>query len=65
MIIASMGGAPTHPPWYHNLMADPHVTVELRTETWEATARVTEDEERKRLYDAEAAQIPVFRLVRT
>src|SRR5690348_805641 len=29
VIIASMGGAPTHPAWYHNMIANPEVTVEL------------------------------------
>src|SRR3546814_1903321 len=27
-VVASMGGAPKHPPWYLNLLADPHVTLQ-------------------------------------
>jgi deazaflavin-dependent oxidoreductase (nitroreductase family) len=27
-VVASMGGAPTHPVWYHNIVADPHVTLQ-------------------------------------
>jgi len=60
IIIASMGGAPKHPLWYHNLIANPTVKVEVGTEAWTGTAEVTEGEERQRLYDAQAAQIPVF-----
>ena len=60
VIIASKGGAPEHPHWYHNLVANPTVTVEIGTEKWEATAHVTEGEERKRLFAAQAAQMPQF-----
>ena len=27
-VVASMGGAPTHPVWYHNLVANPHVELQ-------------------------------------
>jgi deazaflavin-dependent oxidoreductase (nitroreductase family) len=60
VIIASKGGAPTNPDWYHNLVANPEVTVEIGTERFAARARVTEGEERDRLYDAMAAQMPFF-----
>jgi deazaflavin-dependent oxidoreductase (nitroreductase family) len=49
VIMASKGGAPTHPAWYHNLLANPVVTVEVDGETFTARARVTEGEERERL----------------
>jgi deazaflavin-dependent oxidoreductase (nitroreductase family) len=60
VIIASKGGAPTHPDWYHNLIANPEVTLEVGTEAFQANARVTEGEERTRLYDAMAEQMPFF-----
>jgi deazaflavin-dependent oxidoreductase (nitroreductase family) len=60
VIIASKGGAPTNPDWYHNLVANPEVTVELGTERFQAQARVTEGEERDRLYDAMAEQMSFF-----
>jgi deazaflavin-dependent oxidoreductase (nitroreductase family) len=60
VIIASKGGAPTNPDWYHNLRANPLVTVELGAERFEAQARITEGEERQRLYDAQAALMPAF-----
>src|SRR5215203_5128043 len=49
VIIASKGGAPTNPDWYHNLLANPIATVEVGTDRYEARARVTSGEERTRL----------------
>ena len=60
VIIASKGGAPTSPDWFHNLVANPDVTVELATEKFEARARVAEEPERERLYRAQAALMPNF-----
>ena len=60
VIIASKGGSPTSPDWYHNLVAHPEVTVELPNETFEARARVTEDPERERLFRAQAELMPNF-----
>jgi deazaflavin-dependent oxidoreductase (nitroreductase family) len=61
VIVASMGGAPRNPSWYHNLVANPRVTVELGGETFQADARVTDPEERRRLYDRHAEVFPGFR----
>jgi deazaflavin-dependent oxidoreductase (nitroreductase family) len=58
--VASKGGSPTHPAWYHNLLANPVVTVEVGGETFEARARVTEGEERDRLFAERAATNPNF-----
>ena len=60
VVIASKGGAPENPQWYYNLVANPAVTVEVGTDTWEATAMLTEGDERKRLFDAQAALMPQF-----
>lgn len=60
VVIASKGGAPTHPAWYHNLVADPMVTVEVGSESFEARAVVAQGDERRRLYDAQAAMMPAF-----
>src|ERR671927_20150 len=51
VVIASKGGAPTHPDWYHNLRAQPEVTVELGTETFPARATIPQGAERQRLFD--------------
>lgn len=60
IIIASKGGAPTHPDWYHNLIANPIVTVEVGVEQFRARATVAEEEERTRLFNQMAAQMPGF-----
>ena len=44
VLVASMGGNPRNPAWYHNLKAHPDVTVELRGERRELRARVVDDE---------------------
>ncbi|MFD1545437.1 nitroreductase family deazaflavin-dependent oxidoreductase [Nonomuraea guangzhouensis] len=50
IVIASYAGADHNPAWYHNLVANPEVTVEIGTETFEVTAEVVGDEERDKLY---------------
>jgi deazaflavin-dependent oxidoreductase (nitroreductase family) len=49
-VMASKAGAPKHPAWFHNLKANPSVTVELGDRSFQAQAVVTEGEERDRLY---------------
>src|SRR5499427_1593985 len=39
VIVASKGGGPTNPDWYHNLLAHPVVTVELGDQTSQAIAK--------------------------
>lgn len=60
VIVASKGGAPKNPAWFHNLVANPEVTVELPGETFRARARVVEAEERDRLFRAHADLMPNF-----
>ena len=60
VIIASKGGAPSHPAWYHNLTANPEATVELGTERFQVRAEVAQGDERDRLFEAQAAQMPNF-----
>lgn len=60
VIIASKGGAPDNPQWFHNLVANPDVTVEVGTERYAARATVAEGAERERLYAAQAAVMPFF-----
>ncbi len=50
LVIGSAGGAPRHPAWYHNLRANPRVTVEDGVFTYEADAVVLAGEERDRLF---------------
>jgi deazaflavin-dependent oxidoreductase (nitroreductase family) len=60
IIIASKGGAPTHPDWYYNLKANPMVTVELGREQFQARAVVAEGAERDRLFTQMAEVMPGF-----
>ncbi|MFL5761243.1 MAG: nitroreductase family deazaflavin-dependent oxidoreductase [Thermomicrobiales bacterium] len=60
VVIASKGGAPTNPQWYHNVKANPDVTVEAGSEKFPAKAIITEGEERQRLFDNQSAQLPAF-----
>jgi deazaflavin-dependent oxidoreductase (nitroreductase family) len=50
IIVASKAGAPRNPAWFHNLRANPSVTVELGDKSFQARALVTAGEERDRLY---------------
>jgi deazaflavin-dependent oxidoreductase (nitroreductase family) len=60
VVIASKGGAPTNPAWYHNLVANPTATVELPGETFQVRAVEAQGDERDRLFDRQAAQMPGF-----
>ncbi len=60
VIFASKAGAPTHPAWYHNLLADPSGTVEVGTDSFEVSASVASGEERERLYRRQSELYPQF-----
>ena len=61
VIVASKGGADSNPDWYHNLLANPIVTVELGNEQYQARATpVTEEPERSRLYAKMVEHMPSF-----
>jgi deazaflavin-dependent oxidoreductase (nitroreductase family) len=60
VIIASYGGAPKNPPWYHNLVKNPLVTVEVGAEKFQARAVQVSGPERKRLFEAQAKIMPFF-----
>jgi len=60
VIIASKGGAPQNPSWYHNLVANPEVTVEIGSEKFKAKAREAKGEEREGLFNAQAKMMPQF-----
>lgn len=60
VIIASNNGAPRVPAWYHNLAANPGVTVEVGTERYQARATTAKGAERERLVALLATQLPFF-----
>jgi len=51
IVVASKGGAPKHPVWYLNLVADPQVEVQVGTRKLKAKARTTTGAERARLWE--------------
>ena len=59
-IIASMAGAPKSPAWYHNLIANPKIEVEVGTEKFAVTAREAKGAERDTLYAKQAAKFAAF-----
>jgi deazaflavin-dependent oxidoreductase (nitroreductase family) len=50
LVVASKGGAPTHPGWYLNVVANPDVRVQVRGEKFAARARTATAEEKPRLW---------------
>jgi deazaflavin-dependent oxidoreductase (nitroreductase family) len=60
IVVASQGGLPTHPNWYHNLSANPNVTVQLKGDRFPAVARTAEGAERERLWKVMTAVWPNY-----
>ena len=61
ILVASHGGAPKHPFWYHNLKADPNVEIRDKTEVYEMRVREVEDSvERQRLWDIAVEAFPSY-----
>jgi deazaflavin-dependent oxidoreductase (nitroreductase family) len=50
IIVASKGGFPRHPAWFHNLRANPETTVQVGPDRLAVRARVATDAERERLW---------------
>ena len=62
-VFASKAGAPTSPGWYHNLVANPEVTVEVGSESFQAKAAVLPDPARGEVYSRQGRSAsPVCRL---
>lgn len=61
VIVASMAGANRNPPWFHNLVKNPEVLVEMNGERFKTTAVVTQGEDRTYLYNKVAAVLPAFK----
>ncbi|MGZ5317865.1 MAG: nitroreductase family deazaflavin-dependent oxidoreductase [Actinomycetota bacterium] len=60
VIFASKGGAPTHPDWFHNVKANPSVTVEVGSETYRAVATEVTGDERDGLFTRQSELYPQF-----
>ena len=60
VVIASKGGAPKHPGWYHNLMTQNEVTVQVIDDIFQARTRVAEGEERGAIWNQMVEVYPPF-----
>ncbi len=59
-LVASKGGAPEHPSWYHNLVANPHVELQDGTVTKEYDAREVTGPERQEWWERSVAAYPPY-----
>jgi F420H(2)-dependent quinone reductase len=59
-VIASLGGAPKHPGWYHNLKANPDVEVQWFADKYRAHARILPEPERGQVWQRVVAAMPGF-----
>lgn len=60
LVVASKGGAPEHPAWYHNLDANPDVDVQVAADKFKAKARTATAEEKPRLWETMAKIWPAY-----
>jgi deazaflavin-dependent oxidoreductase (nitroreductase family) len=60
VIFASYAGAPKNPAWFHNLVAGGPISVEVGTETFPVTARITEGAEREKYWSKQKNDVPTF-----
>lgn len=61
ILVASQGGAPKHPQWYHNLKADPNVEIRDKSEVYQMRVReVFDEKERERLWKIAVAAYPPY-----
>lgn len=65
LVIASQGGAPTHPNWYHNLQANPQATINVGADEIQVTASSAEGAERDRLWKVMTDVWPNFDVYQT
>lgn len=61
VVIASKGGAPRHPAWYLNLLANPRVEVQVVNDKFHATARVARGQEREGLWAMQEKLYPPYK----
>jgi deazaflavin-dependent oxidoreductase (nitroreductase family) len=59
-LVGSMGGAPQHPVWVHNLRSDPHVQIQDGPEPHEYTVREIEGDERATWWDLAVQAFPNY-----
>lgn len=60
LVVASMGGAPMHPPWYVNLQANPAARIQVRGDELAVVARTASAAEKPRLWKIMTDQWPNY-----
>jgi deazaflavin-dependent oxidoreductase (nitroreductase family) len=60
VVVASKGGAPEHPSWYQNLLANPEATIEVKAEEIPVRATTASGEERARLWSLMVEVWPAY-----
>jgi len=60
VVVASKGGAPEHPVWYHNLVADPHVELQDGADRRDYTARELSGDEREQWWERAVSVWPDY-----
>lgn len=60
VIFGSNAGRPRHSAWYHNILANPSVTIEIGADKYDAIASVVTGEEREELWKKQVAAAPYF-----
>jgi deazaflavin-dependent oxidoreductase (nitroreductase family) len=64
-VVASQGGAPEHPQWYHNLVANPHVELQDGADKRDYAARAATGDERREWWERAAAVWPDYDVYQT
>lgn len=59
-VVASKGGAPTHPVWYYNVVANPEVELQDGPSRWDMVAREVTGDEKKLWWDRAVAAYPDY-----
>lgn len=59
-MVGSIGGAPKHPTWYHNVKANPNVTVQDGDKVFEMTAREVHGAERDEWWQTATDAYPIY-----
>ena len=60
IVTAAAGGQPNHPGWYHNIVSNPQVRVEVGEDDFMVDAIVTGGEDRARIFAERCASSPAF-----
>jgi deazaflavin-dependent oxidoreductase (nitroreductase family) len=60
VVVASKGGSDQSPAWFHNLVAHPHAQIQVKADKFDVTMRITEGQERERLWHEMVSIFPEY-----